>query len=251
MDKIIITPEDEDFLAGVAYEKLEKNEPFTASSALVFPFETILVDEETGLKSIGVFKITEENMINFKLYVASSTQQGEKRDFVLQFLFDVRKHKIPITHDWLRLKMNLDLDYHYTEKLQVADEKTKQTYQILATDVFVFTMLFFYVLENYKEYEIITEKEVSTLKTKTSKASKNKRPRKSVVKVVHKVMRISHDEEKQETIRKKIKRQWRVSEFTRRGHWRTYKSGKRVWVSPTIVHTNAETNEKSDKEYRL
>ena len=46
------------------------------------------------------------------------------------------------------------------------------------------------------------------------------------------------DKETYHTITKtgiKKTHEWRVTEFNRRGHWRNYKSGKKVWISNTVV----------------
>lgn len=90
-------------------------------------------------------------------------------------------------------------------------------------------------------------KEISEVKRPAPKKSKKKKkatPAKPII-LRKRIIQINRDF----VAPTKTEREWKVDSFARRGHWRTYKNGKKVWVKATKVHTNANTNVHKDSVY--
>lgn len=230
MDKIIIAKDDENFLTNVKRElgKKDSSERF----ALVFSIAPVFQVVLESYNLIATFYM-EEDIENIIVEV--------KRNDGLYLC----KCKLN--------RQNLQAhEFEYNQSFGFNPTILMQT-QNAAKDLILFTVTFIYVLNNYKDFEFITVKEVKSLQQKPVKPGKKKpkKPTKNVVRVVNKVIRINPDGEVRERIKRNIKRRWHVDEFNRRGHWRTYKSGKRVWVKATKVKTKATTGKVGEKEYRL
>ncbi len=227
MDRIVITKEDEEFLRGIRQELGKKEGMFEAKISMAdTSFEVFLLDEQV----IAVLKQTDSALtIKVEDYVS-------EKERLYMFSFEMTP-SMQVTN----LEYNDRIKNHHEARLFS---------QQLAADLTITVTLFFYVLNNYRDYQLVTTKEVTSQRVKTTK-SKKKGVQKRVVRVVNKVIRISNDNDIRETVRKKAKRVWHVDEFGRRGHWRTYKNGKRVWVSATKVKTGAKTNKIGNKEYKL
>lgn len=230
MDKIIITEDDEKFLTKIKKElgKKDSNEGFSLVFSIASTFQVIL--ESYNLVATFYMEKDVENII-----------------------VEVERHDGLYLCKCKLNRQNLQAhEFEYNESFGFNPTVLMQT-QSAAKDLIIFTIVFMYVLNNYKDFELITVKEVKSLQQKPVKVKKKKTKKsvKNVVRVVNKVLRINPDAEAQKKVTRHIKRKWHVDEFNRRGHWRTYKSGKRVWVKATKVKTKAKTGKIGEKEYRL
>lgn len=117
-------------------------------------------------------------------------------------------------------------------------------------------ILFVYVMNHYKKYQIVTEKLVKSVESVQANNPLRKSPNptiksKRTVSVLNKVIRITEDGEIRNKVNRAAKRKWYVDEFNRRGHYRTYKDGRQVWINPTKVRTGKSDGLKVDKDYKL
>jgi hypothetical protein len=98
-----------------------------------------------------------------------------------------------------------------------------------------YTLVFF---TEYKNEVFIKQKKItSTVKKNQQNKRKNKSKSKRVVRLTKVVYELEVDESQKETlIKEKPKRQYErhIEAWTVRGHWRTTKTGKRVWVRPHV-----------------
>ena len=92
-----------------------------------------------------------------------------------------------------------------------------------------------------KEEVVITEKR-EVKKSKNGKKNKKNRGKTYIYKKVYKILDVKPNEEKRKYTR--IAESWRV-----RGHWRKYKSGKKVWINGYSKGKGRDTQDK--KEYRI
>ena len=92
-----------------------------------------------------------------------------------------------------------------------------------------------------KEEVVITEKR-EVKKSKKGKKNKRNRGKTYIYKKVYKILDVKPNEEKRKYTR--IAESWRV-----RGHWRKYKSGKKVWINGYSKGKGRDTQDK--KEYRI
>ncbi|EMA6344834.1 hypothetical protein U3450_003890 [Bacillus cytotoxicus] len=108
----------------------------------------------------------------------------------------------------------------------------------------------FYLMTNYREQKIVTLKE-NTIRVSKNKTNKNKK-KKSISRKIKRVeYKLSSEALEQMKITAKRKRYMRhTNSWTRRGHWRQYKSGKRVWIEPTTIKLS-DNNDIEAAEYRL
>ncbi|MMZ46569.1 hypothetical protein D1872_81870 [compost metagenome] len=84
-----------------------------------------------------------------------------------------------------------------------------------------------YMKEYQEEPSYVSRREVRAVETKKPKKGK-KQPRKTPIRrTVYKIIVPLGDIPKL-----KKPRQWKTDSWTVRGHWRQYKSGKRVWITP-------------------
>lgn len=104
----------------------------------------------------------------------------------------------------------------------------------------------------YMEYysdkkEYVEVAEVSSLKNrKTKKKSSTAKTKKSPVRIRKKIYSINVTNEAIK--RDKVRYQRKAEKWTVRGHWRTYKSGKRIWIKPQV---RGEGKEIEPKSYKL
>lgn len=97
-----------------------------------------------------------------------------------------------------------------------------------------------------KEYVDVKRSTVQvSSKYKKSKSVKNKKSKKSV-KIKRKVYNIKVD--KNATIVDKRMYKRHMDKWTQKGHWRTYKSGKRVWIKPMVKGKGKDV---TPKEYKM
>lgn len=233
MNKVIITEADEQYLFDIA-AKLDRDVLVNIS----FPTAFDVVFEGLNLK-VNIYQNTADTIV---FCMNSYSESLQKTEFFAQFELNNQYEKVKFIYsDYVKNNMP---DY-------------VNSVRMLVNDVVVMIFMFFHVLNNYKDYQIVTEKEVVSHKNKPSNNKKKRegtKKRNNVVRVVNKVYRISNEDvikEEVTNIITKSKRNWYVDEFTRRGHYRTLKSGERVWVRPTIVKTGKQLGISGVKTYKL
>jgi hypothetical protein len=107
-----------------------------------------------------------------------------------------------------------------------------------AMETFYYNTMYFMSL---KPEEVETDK-VRVQKVKKNKGKSNK---KSVTYVTNKIFKVNMKKEYTEEEKREYKRL--AEAWTVRGHWRTYKNGKKVWVSGY----RKGKGELTDKEYKI
>lgn len=100
------------------------------------------------------------------------------------------------------------------------------------------------ITETSKRVELPTKK-------KSNKKKKNQSKKTKVIRYIKidevKVRRIREDYERQQ--REQYERH--TSEWTKRGHYRTYKNGNKVWIKPTTCHAQGKIGERTQKIYKI
>lgn len=114
-------------------------------------------------------------------------------------------------------------------------------------------VFFTYIMNNYKDYLTIRENpSVASLPTnRKQKRQKNKVITSRKVNIISKVIKLNLEKDLHEVMRKDNKHRWHVEQFTRRGHYRTYKNGNKVWIKAALVKTGANTGITVRKEFSL
>lgn len=223
LDKVVINEQDERFLRDLLESKLD------GELTIKLPFnETFELYIET-LEVRAIISQQDPETLKFTLHIKDDS---EIERFLCVYNID----------DHMQI-----VDFELAGNLQ--NDEFERHVKMMAGDVTTLLFLFAHVLNEYKEYEIIEVKEVTSQRIKKSKSKSSKRSKNKVVRVVHKVMRLNNDENARTRFKKA--RQWRVDEFSRRGHYRTKKDGSRTWVRATTVKTGANIGVKEDKTYRL
>lgn len=110
----------------------------------------------------------------------------------------------------------------------------------------------FYLMNTYRETKVI---HTSKSLVEPKKNINNKKKHKKVRKIKRTIYQIATDQLKEIQDLEKRKYERHTNNWTRRGHWRLYKNGKRVWIKPTTIEvkTVESPSEKTNipVEYRL
>lgn len=138
------------------------------------------------------------------------------------------------------------------------DDATEKQMQILGSNTIAFIFGLFAFMSVTKTKIKPTSKKINNIKKKTTKNKKNNK--KNNKKYIYNYRIDSNFLDTNEVInsnsnsnnKKDSKREYHLDSWYRRGHWRTYKSGKRVWIEQQFVHAhNINKNNKDDNIYRI
>jgi hypothetical protein len=153
------------------------------------------------------------------------------------------KEKVLILY-WDRQTRQVKVEYNDLPPHIKADKAQFDDY--IQTTLSIYASLMAY-MEHYKE--VVTEKRVSDRQVKSRKKSKSK---KKVTYITKRVYSFSEDFKTGKAEPKKKKRKYTPPSepFTVRGHWRTYKSGKRTWV-PAFPKNLKAGKQPEPKTYKL
>lgn len=226
MDRIIITDQDEAFLKEVGQKLIDAGNVLEVNVSMAGNFELLLEQSQI------IITFSQKN----DDYLHAKVEALEKKS---------RSQLISFDYDY-----NLNPSNYIYNPVFLKNKQMKEYIEYLSVDVANILGLFFHVLNNYEDYQIIEQKEVVSQKLLSNK-KKNKPAKKRTIRVINKVIRINQNDDVQKEVKKKAARKWHVDEFGRRGHWRKYKNGKRVWIAAQTVKTGAKTGIKSTKDYRL
>ncbi|EOV9525562.1 hypothetical protein ACN5TA_000453 [Bacillus cytotoxicus] len=195
---------------------------FNGKADVFFPFWE---DKEQGILVIEIF--TEE--FGKKRIAKVEVDSNGKIDIVDTIMMDLSFQHLSFQEKQLMLKEI----YNFVN---------------LAIDALV---RIFYLMTNYKEQKVVTlkEKTIHVSKNKTNKNKKNKSVSRKIKRVEYNLSSEALEQIKL-TTRHKTQYTRHTHSWTRRGHWRQYKSGKRVWIEPTTIKLN-ENNDIDAAEYRL
>lgn len=144
-------------------------------------------------------------------------------------------------------------------------EHSESSVQIIINNIESFKVMFAmfcHVMSNYEQFnlidstiikkEVVDESKVKKTTKRINPKKKKKYKNQSLIKIIdYNRLKLKSHDLINKTIRENKPREWHVDEFTRRGHWRTYKSGKKVWIKPIKVITGANTGIVSDKIFKL
>lgn len=154
MDKIVITETDEQYLFDIA-AKLDQDVLINIS----FPTAFDVIFEGLCLK-VNIYQKTAQNIV-FRMN--SYSKSSQKTVFFAQFEWNDQYEKVNFIYsDYVKSEMP---DY-------------VKSVRMLVNDIVVMVLMFFHVLNNYKDYQIITEKEVVSRKNKSSTKRKREGPKK-------------------------------------------------------------------------
>ena len=234
LDKIIFTNQDIDKIYDWAVtNKIEGPQiyPFFEEAIL----ETAVRRKSNGpdIKIYIYFKMLsniEDSYLTFYFEIYDS-----KRNKNLSFVTDFNIEKGRVTDSTRDIKVHKETDFYMDDaNVNFFIEFATKCYGALMT----------YIGLNKNEKESLQSKKVPILnKSKNSKKKSKKKTNRTLSRTVY-TLKVT-DEEIEEATRnyKRIKEAWGV-----RGHWREYKSGKRVWIRPYVKGDNEK---KESSVYRL
>ncbi len=130
----------------------------------------------------------------------------------------------------------------------IIEPKIEVEYNDFATDEEAFAGKLIHLILSTLEYinsprqEVVVTEKREVKKSKKGKKNKRNRGKTYIYKKVYKILDVKPNEEKRKYTR--IAESWRV-----RGHWRKYKSGKKVWINGYSKGKGRDTQDK--KEYRI
>ncbi|MGL4452946.1 MAG: hypothetical protein ACRCTZ_17445, partial [Sarcina sp.] len=118
----------------------------------------------------------------------------------------------------------------------------------IGAEVITILLNILYIMSNNKtQYEIV---ENESTKVKTSSKKKSKSNKKNVTYIKHKDINIV----KKKYINSSEKNnsyEYRIDSWVTRGHWRTYKSGKKVWIKERVNNVNKSNSKDISKTYEI
>lgn len=130
----------------------------------------------------------------------------------------------------------------------IIEPKIEVEYNDFATDEGAFSGKLIHLILNTLEYinkpkeEVVITEKREVKKSKKGKKNKRNGGKTYIYKKVYKVLDVVENKEKRDYNR--VAESWRV-----RGHWRKYKSGKKVWINGYSKGKGRDTQDK--KEYRI
>lgn len=228
MDKIILTPEDMQFLLDAEYKEVEFHLPFEKEIEVILTVPNIAVHIkilENGNLRFTYFNIIGKDGRNIQtpLYSYELTHEFEMINYQFE---DFLRAAIPNTE--------AALAYH----------KKSDSGIVRGIFGFFYFMLYKDEIALVKEREQISRVQKS-VQTKQKGARKNK-----IVRIKKTIYRLADNAQEILASSELRPYNWHVSEFNRRGHWRTYSSGKSVWIKPKTIKVTGE-GDALEKEYRL
>ena len=240
MDKIILQTKDVQRLLDLGKLYFNSKNDFTVSIPFEETVEIILPDSQ--FKGTIALSDGSETSFLLKMY---TTVSGKP-----EFVFSATTVSSQTTFETTQISPQIDMTNPRNKKM--VDDVLEDGVQILNAYV-----IFCYILTEYKELGFIEKREVQTLERKQSRVkSKNKKQKNSSSRIVrathnHFYIRAAQEESLREKLREKKDYTWHTSEFTRRGHWRTYKNGRKIWIKQQVVKTSVEEKNPTDKTYKL
>lgn len=240
MDKIILHTKEIQRLLDLGKLYFTSKNDYTISIPFEETVEIILPDSQFE----GTIALSDDSETRFLLKMYS-TSSGKP-----EFIFSATT--LPSQTNFETTQISPQIDVTNPRNKKMVDDVLEDGVQILNAYV-----VFCYILTEYKELGFIEKREVKTLERKQTRAkSKNKKQKNSSSRIVrathnHFYIQAAQEEALLEKLREKTDYTWHTSEFTRRGHWRTYKNGRKIWIKQQVVKPSVEEKNPTDKTYRL
>lgn len=226
-DRIILQPSDltllKDFIAEQEVDGIKLESYLPILNGIV-----ILEGDTLNSEAIFTFHYLEDGNLHLEFYSNFSA------DFSLSC--------VVINEELANLRHNLP-----TEKITNNPEILETLYKTAKANFDILSRFFIFLDKHEKEIQItnLNITKHNKLRINNKNETKTKKP----VQVNLKIYRLNEEAHK---LLKKDKREseHKAGSFTRRGHWRKLKDGRRVWINPsTIKNKNSENI--TPKEYRV
>lgn len=210
-----------------------------------------------------------------------------KNEIIKQLKIDVKKSNTDLDSRMIDVEIKdnvIFLDYDYLFKAKVSfdkmkfntedddfqmlaemstphDDATEKQMQILGGNTVAFVFGLFAFMTTTKNKIEPTRQKVSK-NTKSKNDSKNKKNTKNKsnknkkkyiynYKIDNNFLNTNKIINKNVNDEKEGKREYHLDSWYRRGHWRTYKSGKKVWIEAQFVHAHNISKNNDNNVYRI
>lgn len=183
------------------------------------------------------YTITEKEVIaNHKDYEVTMKHDGE-------FIGDIGVDAI--------IKL---FDDSLIETIATKSELEKQSFSNkLAGELITILINVLYILSNNKTQYEINERESTKVKSRVDKKhskNKSKSKKNKVTYIKYKDINIIKRKYVNPT-EKRGSYEYHVESWVTRGHWRTYKSGKKIWINERVNNVNNSDSKTVDKTYEI
>lgn len=205
-----------------------------------------------------------------------------KNEIIKQLKIDVKKSNTDLGSRMIDVEIKdnvIFLDYDYLFKAKVSFDKmkfntedddfqmlaeistphndaTEKQMQVLGGNTVAFVFGLFAFMTTTKSKVEPTRQKVSKNDSKNKKNNKNKsnKNKKKYIynyKIDNNFLNTNKVINKNVNDEKEGKREYHLDSWYRRGHWRTYKSGKKVWIEAQFVHAHNIIKNNDNNVYRI
>ncbi|KFX58345.1 hypothetical protein HYH39_06710 [Clostridium botulinum] len=144
-------------------------------------------------------------------------------------------HFLQERYDLCDIYINANFEkYFYDENILLYNNE-QELIEHVHNSIISFIMWYFNVLaySQVNQESIIRETRIHTKKVQSKKDKRaGKKPKVKLIK--QNIIRINTDNIKEPTEEEKREYERHIAGWTVRGHWREYKSGKKIWIKPQI-----------------